>query len=92
MDKPTRAETMAALDTLCMAEGVEPGLLLALLKFSQLAEKMREDWVECRGAACTAKIKWIKTKKGREMPVERDGTPHHATCPNASQFRGGRGA
>ena len=50
---------------------------------------------------CNAKIEWIKTEKGRQMPVDlepvtvvtkegktvRGYIPHWATCPNADDFR-----
>jgi hypothetical protein len=39
----------------------------------------------CRG--CGAKVIWIVTKAGRNMPVDSDGTSHFATCPQAKQFR-----
>lgn len=53
--------------------------------------------------ACGAEIAWIKTTKGRSMPVDArpkitvvtDGgetvtgrTPHWATCPAAERFKG----
>jgi hypothetical protein len=39
----------------------------------------------CRG--CQATIYWLVTEKGKRMPVDPDGTPHWATCPNAQEFR-----
>jgi hypothetical protein len=39
----------------------------------------------CKG--CGAKIYWIKTDKGKNMPVDPDGVPHFATCPKVVQFR-----
>ena len=50
---------------------------------------------------CKAKIRWIKTKKGKWMPVDskeitivtivgeiqKGYIPHWATCPNAEEFR-----
>lgn len=42
----------------------------------------------CRG--CGAAVAWIRTKAGRSMPVDADGTSHFATCPQAAQFRRGR--
>jgi hypothetical protein len=38
----------------------------------------------CRG--CKATIYWIKTSKGKNMPVNPDGTSHFATCPQAATF------
>lgn len=38
----------------------------------------------CRG--CEATIYWIRTPAGKQMPVDPDGTPHFATCPQAYQF------
>jgi hypothetical protein len=37
--------------------------------------------------SCGAGIHWIKTAKGKNMPVDPDGTSHFATCPNADQHR-----
>ncbi len=39
----------------------------------------------CKG--CGAKIYWIKTDNLRKMPIDPDGIPHFATCPNAAKFR-----
>lgn len=39
----------------------------------------------CRG--CKAVIFWIKTERGRNMPVDPDGTSHFANCPDADRFR-----
>lgn len=40
---------------------------------------------KCSG--CDADIVWIKTAAGKSMPVDGDGTPHWATCPNAKDFK-----
>lgn len=54
---------------------------------------------------CGTLIKWLKTKKGKAMPVElsekvivteagevvRGYESHFATCPEADRFRRGRG-
>jgi hypothetical protein len=40
---------------------------------------------ECNG--CGATIYWIKTAKGRAMPVNPDGTSHFSNCPKANEFR-----
>jgi len=39
----------------------------------------------CKG--CGEFIKWIRTKAGKNMPVNADGTSHFATCTKASDFR-----
>lgn len=39
----------------------------------------------CKG--CGAEIWWIKTKKGKNMPVTNKALPHHIDCPKAEQFR-----
>lgn len=40
---------------------------------------------ECKG--CSALIYWIKTKAGKNMPVDADGKPHWATCTQPDKFR-----
>lgn len=42
------------------------------------------DAAKCRG--CHAVIYWIKTPKGKNMPVDRDGRSHFETCPDANRF------
>jgi hypothetical protein len=39
----------------------------------------------CRG--CRASIAWAQTPAGRTSPLDRDGTSHFATCPEAERFR-----
>ena len=39
----------------------------------------------CRG--CGAPISWARTPAGRSAPLDRDGTSHFATCPDADSFR-----
>lgn len=39
----------------------------------------------CKG--CKAWIYWVKTKNGKNMPVDEDGTPHWATCTKAKDFK-----
>jgi hypothetical protein len=39
----------------------------------------------CRG--CRVTIYWIKTLKGKNMPVNPDGTSHFSNCPQAQTFR-----
>ena len=43
------------------------------------------EWTECR--SCHEKIVWVRTKRGRAMPVNEDGTSHFATCPDANEWR-----
>lgn len=40
----------------------------------------------CRSANCKAIIYWITGSKGGMMPVDPDGTPHWATCPDAKTY------
>lgn len=42
----------------------------------------------CRG--CREPIAWSRTPAGRSAPLDRDGTSHFATCPEADRFRAGR--
>ena len=39
----------------------------------------------CRG--CNAIIYWIKTKAGKNMPVDEDGQPHWGSCSKAKDFK-----
>jgi len=41
----------------------------------------------CR--SCAARIVWIKTESGKNMPVNAEGDPtsHFATCPDANRWR-----
>lgn len=42
--------------------------------------------------SCNAKIFWIKTESGRNMPVNVDTlTSHFSTCPQAEKWRKGKG-
>jgi hypothetical protein len=49
----------------------------------------------CRG--CHREIEWYTTPRDRKMPFDpmdptdddSPAVPHHATCPNADDFRGG---
>lgn len=38
-------------------------------------------------AGCRRSIGWAQTPKGRTAPMDRDGTNHFATCPQAAEFR-----
>lgn len=40
---------------------------------------------KCKG--CYADIYWVKTPGGKNMPVDIDGTPHWASCPQAEDFK-----
>jgi hypothetical protein len=39
----------------------------------------------CR--SCEADVYWVKTKSGKNMPANADGTSHFSTCPSADQHR-----
>lgn len=41
----------------------------------------------CKGGSCYAPIYWVKTPNGKYQPMNHDGTPHHATCPDAPEFK-----
>ena len=45
------------------------------------------DKAVCRGLHCGATIWWQITANGKRMPVNRDGTPHWATCPDSKFFK-----
>ena len=40
----------------------------------------------CR--SCEADVYWIRTEKGKPMPLDEDGTPHFATCPQGKAWSG----
>lgn len=40
---------------------------------------------KCR--SCLTTIQWRTTAKGRRTPVNEDGSPHWATCPDADKFK-----
>jgi hypothetical protein len=40
---------------------------------------------ECTG--CGAPIWWVKTRAGKNMPLNADMIAHWATCPKAEDFR-----
>ena len=42
--------------------------------------------VPCKG--CGADIYWMKTKAGKNMPCNADGTSHFETCPKSREFSG----
>lgn len=35
----------------------------------------------CKGAGCGARIRWVKTPQGKNMPVDVDGTPAREYLP-----------
>lgn len=39
----------------------------------------------CR--SCRAEVMWVTTAAGKRMPIDRDGTSHFATCPDAKDWR-----
>lgn len=39
---------------------------------------------------CERQIFWVNTVNGKNMPVDPDGTPHFATCPETGRFRTGK--
>jgi hypothetical protein len=41
----------------------------------------------CKGGGCLRPIFYIVTPSGARMPVDPDGTPHFATCPDSKQFK-----
>jgi bacterioferritin-associated ferredoxin len=40
---------------------------------------------QCKG--CQAPMWWVVTKAGKAMPLNSDGVPHWATCPNVRDFK-----
>ncbi len=50
----------------------------ALFEIPQDAKKSN-----CR--SCDATVYWIKTAKGKNMPVNPDGSSHFGNCPDAKQ-------
>lgn len=50
------------------------------------APKPTAEPTRCR--SCKASILWVETvKRGRPAPINRDGTSHFATCPQADGWR-----
>lgn len=45
----------------------------------------QEPPAQCR--SCRAEILWATTPKGKRAPLNRDGTSHFATCPQAPAWR-----
>ena len=47
--------------------------------------ELREPAARCR--SCRAEVAWAVTPAGNRMPLNRDGTSHFATCPQANDWR-----
>ncbi len=43
--------------------------------------------VLCRGPNCQAPIFWVRTQRGRNVPVNLDGSSHRDVCPDRDMFR-----
>ena len=43
--------------------------------------------VLCRGPNCQAPIFWVRTQRGRNVPVNLDGSAHRDVCPDRDMFR-----
>jgi len=41
----------------------------------------------CKGPTCGQSIFWLQLTNGRTMPMDADGVPHWATCPDAETFK-----
>ena len=42
---------------------------------------------QARCRSCEAPIWWVKTERGKNMPVNADGTSHFSSCPEANKWR-----
>lgn len=42
---------------------------------------------EGRCRSCGAEVLWCRTPAGKKAPIDRQGTSHFATCPQADQWR-----
>ena len=40
----------------------------------------------CSGRRCGAMIYWVRTDTGADMPLNADGEPHWATCPDRNEL------
>ena len=49
--------------------------------------KVDTDLPPSKCKSCGAEVWWIRTFSGKNMPVDRDGTSHFATCPHADRWR-----
>ena len=47
---------------------------------------MNDGCKKCSGPTCNAKIRWEITASGKRTPVNEDGSPHWATCPDRALF------
>lgn len=48
---------------------------------------MPDSTARCRGDSCGEIVLWCTTPAKRRIPIDRDGTAHFATCPDAARFR-----
>ena len=46
---------------------------------------MKQKKSYCKG--CGAEIVWTVTKNGKHTPVDLDGLPHWASCPQSAMFK-----
>jgi hypothetical protein len=51
---------------------------------------MVPDVTSRRCRSCEALILWVKTPRGKRMPIDPDGRSHFATCPQAASWRSAR--
>lgn len=58
---------------------------LPCAKCSEAFQECMCDPMKCRG--CDQNIWFVKTKRGANMPVNKDGTCHFDTCTSADDFR-----
>jgi hypothetical protein len=42
---------------------------------------------KCKGPACGREIAFVITPNGKRTPVDKDGTPHWATCVDSEEFK-----
>lgn len=47
--------------------------------------ELRDPPAQCR--SCHAEVMWATTPAGKRAPLNRDGTSHFATCPQANDWR-----
>ena len=60
----------------------------ALRETAKALNELNAPTATCK--SCRSAIYWVKTENGKNMPINTDGTPHWATCPNAREFRKGK--
>lgn len=59
--------------------------LINALTAGRIAMPSKAQEAHCR--SCDATIYWIKTDKGKNMPLDTSGEPHWQSCPNANKHR-----